>query len=118
MELINWIFFGPAKLVAIWPYAGIFIAAALIALQAWISQRRGALFKRGFFREATVFAGLLWLIFNLYELQLAAIFAQNKVAGTLRMDLIILVPILYVLTLAALLSIGAQLRKTHMDADQ
>ena len=118
MELINWIFFGPAKLVAIWPYTGIFIAAALIVVQAWISQRRGALFKRGFFREATVFAGLLWLIFNLYELQLAAIFAQNQVTGTLRMDLIILVPILYVLTLAAMLSIRAQLRNTHTGGDQ
>lgn len=110
MEFIHWIFFGPAKLVAIWPYAGVIIAAALIAVQAWLSRRRGTLFKRGFFREAPVFAGLLWLIFNLYELQLSATLAQNVIDTTLRMDLIILVPILYVLTCAALMSIRAQLQ--------
>ena len=111
MDLVSWIFFGPAKLVAAWPYAGIFIAAALIVVQVLISQRRGTLLERGFFREATVFAGLLWLIFNLYELQLAASFAQNQVAAPLRMDLIVLVPILYALSCAAIFSIRAQLRK-------
>ena len=110
MEFIHWIFFGPAKLIAIWPYAGVIIAAALIAVQAWLSSRRGTLFKRGFFRKAPVFAGLLWLIFNLYEWQLSATLAQNLIDTTLRMDLIILVPILYVLTCAALMSIRAQVQ--------
>ena len=111
MEFVSWIFFGPAKLVAAWPYAGILIGIALIAAQAWLSLHNGTLFRRDFFREATVLAGLLWLIFNLYELQLAAVLTQNKVESTLRMDLIILVPILYVLTLAAFFSMRAQLRK-------
>ena len=110
MEIVSWIFFGPAKLVANWPYAGVLIAVAFIAVQAWLSSRRGTLFERGFFREAPVFAGLLWLIFNLYELQLAATLARNLAGTTLRMDLIILVPILYVLTVAAIVSIRAQLQ--------
>lgn len=109
MELVDWIFFGPAKLIAIWHYAGVLIAAVLVGLQAWQSLRRGTLFESSFFREAPVFAGLLWLIFNLYELQIAATFAQKLAGGTLRMDLIILVPILYVLTLAAILSLRTQL---------
>ena len=110
MEFVSWIFFGPAKIVAAWPYAGVVIAIGLIAAQAWFSQRKGASFGLDFFREAPVLAGLLWLIFNLYELQLAAILSQNRVDSMLRMDLIILVPILYVLTLAAFFSMRAQLR--------
>lgn len=109
MELVDWIFFGPAKLIAIWHYAGVLIAALFVGVQAWQSLRKGALFERHFFREAPVFAGLLWLIFNLYELQFAAISAQMPGSSTLRMDLIILVPILYVLTIAAMASIYAQL---------
>ena len=110
MEVVNWIFFGPAKLVAVWPFAGITIGLALIAMQSWLSLKKGMLFQRNYFREAAVLAGLLWLIFNLYELQFAAVLAQNQIAGTLRMDLIILVPVLYVMTLAAMLSIYTQIR--------
>ena len=115
MEFVNWIFFGPAKLVAAWPYAGVFIGVAMIGLQAWLSVGKGTLLQRDFFREAAVLAGLLWLIFNLYELQFAAVLVQNKVAGTLRMDLIILVPILYVMTLAAMFSTHMQLKHKRTD---
>ena len=121
MEFVSWIFFGPAKLVAAWPYAGIVIAIALIAAQAWLSWCKGAPFGRDFFREAPVLAGLLWLIFNLYELQFTAVLTQNRVDSMLRMDLIILVPILYVLTLAAFISLRSQLRavasKTKRDGN-
>lgn len=110
MDLVSWIFFGPARLVAAWPYAGILIALILIGSQVWLSARKRVPFDRNFFREAPVFAGLLWAIFNLYELQIAATSNQNPGSGSLRMDLIILVPILYVLTVAALVSIRAQLR--------
>ena len=113
MEIVRWIFFGPAQLVALWPYAGVLIAFLLIGAQIGLSYLKGSLFARGFFREAPVLAGLLWLIFNLYELQINATFAQSLGAGALRMDLIILVPILYVLTVAALLSIREQLRDRH-----
>ena len=116
MELVDWIFFGPAKLIAVWPYAGFLIAALLIGVQAALSWRKGALFERGFFREAPVFAGLLWVIFNLYELQFAATFQQKLAGSSLRMDLIILVPILYVLTLAAMLSLRTQLKTKSTNA--
>ena len=55
-------------------------------------------------------AGLLWLIFNLYELQVSAILAKSDSGNTLRMDLVILIPILYALTAAAVLSVIAQMR--------
>ena len=110
MEFGNWVLFGPAKLLAIYPLAGAAIAVAMIGLQAFLSWRKGTLLQRNFFREAAVMAGLLWLIFNLYELQVSAILARSESGSTLRMDLIILIPILYALTVAAALSVIAQLR--------
>ena len=82
----------------------------MIWLQAILSWRKGTLLQRNFFREAAVMAGLLWLIFNLYELQVSAILAKSDSGNTLRMDLVILIPILYALTAAAVLSVIAQMR--------
>ncbi len=115
MELVSWIFFGPAKLLAVLPYAGFVVGGVFVGTQAWLSHRSKTPFERTFFREAPVLGGLLWLIFNLYELQVSAIAARNLSADSLRMDLIILVPILYVMTLAALLSIRAQLKPKRPD---
>ena len=115
MELVSWIFFGPAKLLAVLPTAGFVIAGVFIGVQVWLTHRRKTRFERTFFREAPVLGGLLWLIFNLYELQVSANTARNVTTDTLRMDLIILVPILYVMTFAALLSIRAQLQPHRPD---
>ena len=121
MEFIKWIFFGPAKLIALWPYAGAVIAGALISLQAWLTWRNEKPFGRGFFRQPLVFAGVLWLIFNACELQMSAISAKTD-GGTLRMDLIVLVPILYVLTTAGVLSLVKQMKpevkRSGTDSDQ
>ena len=106
MEFFSWIFFGPAKLIALWPYAGLAIAGGLIAMQAWLIWRARKAFDIGFFREAPVFAGLLWLIFSAYEWQMSAVAAKG---GMLRLDLIVLVPILYMLTAAAALSVARQM---------
>ncbi|MEQ1516694.1 MAG: hypothetical protein ABL931_09420 [Usitatibacteraceae bacterium] len=108
MEVASWIFFGPGKLLTAWPYAGFGAGIALIAVQAVLSWREQTLFERGFFRQAPVLAGLIWLIFNLYELQFNATNPTGK--QSFRVDLIILVPILYALTVAAALSIRAQLQ--------
>jgi len=107
---MDWIFFGPARLIAIWPYAGVAIAAALIASQAILTWRAGKPFGFGFFREAAVFTGLLWLIFNAFELQMSAIATQSGKGAFFRMDLVVLVPILYVLSIAAAISLARQLR--------
>ena len=109
MEFFSWIFFGPAKLIALWPYAGVSIAGVFIALQAGLSWRANKPFDQGFFRAAAVFAGILWIIFNAFELQMSAVLAKSG-GGTLRLDLIVLVPILYVLSTAAVLSLLKQTR--------
>ena len=111
---MSWIFFGPAVLIAHWPYAGIAIAAMLIATQAILTARKGGAFDKNFFREAPVFAGLLWLIFGFYEMQMRAAMTSagkpNEVMSFFRLDLIILIPILYLMTAAAIYSVVRQIR--------
>ena len=110
MDILGWIFFGPARLIAAWPYSGLAIAAFFIALQIALHLHHRHQFNFGFFREATVFAGILWLIFNAFELQMAALTAQSGKSGAMRLDLMVLVPILYVMTSAAVYSLVRQLQ--------
>jgi hypothetical protein len=111
---MSWIFFGPAVLIAYWPYAGIAIAAMLIATQVILTARKSGVFDKNFFREAPVFAGLLWLIFGFYEMQMRAAMTSagqpNEVMSFFRLDLVILVPILYLMTAAAIYSVVRQIR--------
>lgn len=96
-------------LIAIWPLAGVAIATLLIACQLVLTHRGGEPLDLRFFRKAPVFAGLLWLIFNGFEAQMAVL--AGKSGGLLRIDLMVLVPILYVLTATAIYSIAHQWRK-------
>lgn len=112
MDLIGWLFFGPAKLIALWQWTGVAIAVVLIACQVALNLWNARPFDLQFFRMAPVFAGLLWLIFNGYEVQMAVIAAKNA-DGLLRIDLMVLTPILYVLTVAAVVSALSQWRKSE-----
>lgn len=114
---MQWIFFGPAMLVARWPDAGLVIGAMGIVIQACLGWRARRSFDRYFFREAPVFAGLLWVIFGFYERQMptGAVAATANTgsaqwASFLRLDLMVLTPILYVLTAVAVYSVARQLR--------
>jgi hypothetical protein len=116
--MTDWIFFGPAKLIAAWPYAGLLLGVLLIAVQVIFQIRRRAPFDRNFFREATVFAGLLWVLYGFYEMQVAAAMTTaaanagtaKRVSELFRLDLIVLVPILYLMSAFAVGSIVRQLR--------
>ncbi|MBL8519356.1 MAG: hypothetical protein JNK75_01675 [Betaproteobacteria bacterium] len=108
MEILSWVFFGPSKLIAAWPQAGFALGAALLAAEVWLYRSRGATFSLAFFREAAVFAGLLWMIFNAYEWQVAA---TDLGRAMVRYDLLVLVPILYTLTAAALWVLAKQFRQ-------
>lgn len=116
MHFFNWIFFGPALLLAHMPYAGFAIAAVLIATQAAVTLLQSEALGRQWFRKAPVFAGLLWVIFNLYELQIVALTSANK-ASTLRIDLMVLTPLLYVLTAYAVYSLFAHEAKRPMTTE-
>ncbi len=112
---MSWIFFGPAVLIAYWSYAGIAIAAILIVVQIILTARKNGAFDKSFFREAPVFAGLLWLIFGFYEMQMRAAMTStgkpDEVMSFFRLDLIILVPILYLMTAAAIYSVVRQVQR-------
>jgi hypothetical protein len=104
MEILNWLLFGPARLIAESPHAGFFIGAVLIGVECWLYRSRRIAFTYGFWREAPVFAGILWGIFNAYEWQMAATASANAI----RLDLVVLVPILYVMTAMAMLVLRRQ----------
>ena len=107
MDILDWLVFGPAKLIALLPYAGLGLGATLIGLQVARSWLAGAIINRLWFRRPAVLAGLVWLIFNLYELQVAAVFAKTQASGQVlfRLDLTIITPILYVLTAFAVVAL-------------
>jgi hypothetical protein len=109
MELLSWIFFGPAKLIALLSYAGFLVGGTLLAGQAIQTLRLRGTFNRDWFRHSAALAGLVWIIFNLYELQVGAVFGKQQLSGIglFRIDLVVITPILYVLTAAA---IFAQIR--------
>jgi hypothetical protein len=114
MELMKWLYLGPALLIEHWPAAGMTIAGTLVAVQVSLNLRDGKPLDRSLFRTAPVFSGLLWLIFTAYTLQVSAMSARvggetYGIAG-LRLDLLVLTPILYALTLAAIRSIALQFR--------
>jgi hypothetical protein len=109
--MIDWLFFGPARLIALWPLAGVAIALLLLTIQLMLSVRGGRMPGLGYFREAPVLAGLLWLIFGLYERQVDAVrLLSGDPTPPFRIDLLVLAPILYVLTAAAVYSIYRQWR--------
>jgi len=112
MELLNWIFLGPVRLLEIWPNAGFVIAAALISAQLVRSISANDRFHRQWFRKAPVFTGLVWCIFNLYELQMRAVnLAAGATFSMARLDLMVLTPLLYVLTVFAVAAL-VRSRKT------
>lgn len=103
MQLLNWVFFGPTRLLEIWPYAGFVIAAVFIGAQLTRSLTENNRFDRQWFRKAPVFTGLIWCIFNLYELQMRAVNLANEATFSMaRLDLMVLTPLLYVLTAIAI----------------
>jgi hypothetical protein len=107
MSFLSWLLFGPSKLAHEVPPACFAIGAVFLLIQGAQFLFRRQHFGRRFFLMPATFAGLLWMIFGLYELQVQA--WEKTVAVAFRIDLIVLVPILYVFTVAALLSLYRQM---------
>jgi hypothetical protein len=106
MSFFQAIFFGPKLLADAYPAAPFAIAGALVLIQLILSARAAAGFGIGFFRLPAVFAGVIWAIYGLYEPQVRAAFPNAGV----RIDLLVLVPILYVFTGLAVWSVWTRLR--------
>ena len=120
MELLSWIFFGPAKLISLFPYAGFVIGGSLLGGQAIQTMRLRGAFNRDWFRQSAALAGLVWMIFNLYELQVGAVFGKQQSSGDalFRIDLTVITPILYVLTAAAVYAAIQRTAGTGSKGDQ
>jgi hypothetical protein len=108
METLSLLLFGPAILARAIPASTFAIGGFLIAIQLGMFRLAGRRYDRQFFRMAPTFGGLLWIIFGLYELQMQA--GEKAMAAPIRIDLLILAPILYVFSLLAVISLVQQIR--------
>jgi hypothetical protein len=108
METLSLLLFGPAILARAIPSSSFVIGGFLIAIQLGMFRLFGRRYDRQFFRMAPTFGGLLWIIFGLYELQIQA--GEKTLAAPIRIDLLILAPILYVFSLLAAISLVQQIR--------
>lgn len=108
MEILSLLLFGPAILARALPASSFVIGGFLIAIQLGMFRLFGRRYDRQFFRMAPTFGGLLWIIFGLYELQIQA--GEKSLAAPIRIDLLILAPILYVFSLLAAISLVQQIR--------
>jgi len=99
LDFLNWVAFGPSKLIAWQPYSGIWIGLAIIIAELSLSRRSVTASAKGFFRRPGVLAGLMWCLFNFYEWQVLAVLPKGTAGSELlRLDLIVLVPMLYALS--------------------
>ena len=108
MEILSLLLFGPAILARAIPASSFVIGGFLIVTQLGMFRLFGRRCDRQFFRMAPTFGGLLWIIFGLYELQMQA--GEKTLTAAIRIDLLVLAPILYVFTLLAVISLAQQLR--------
>jgi hypothetical protein len=108
METLSLLLFGPAILARAFPASSFAIGGFLIAIQFLMFRLLGRRYDRQFFRMAPTFGGLLWAIFGLYELQMQA--GEKSLDAPIRIDLLILVPILYVFSILAAISLVQQIR--------
>ena len=88
-----WIALGFAALLIVWAMLNLMLNKQTLSAQSA--------------REPGIFVGLLWVIFVFYEQQMLSLPA---IATGFRLDLIVLVPVLYILTAFALWTLFAQTR--------
>lgn len=97
MEFIA-LFHAPMYLAVRFPAAP-FLIAAVFALGHWALMRRhGWAYNVHMWRRPLLFACALWLVYGLYELQVQATWHT----GNIRIDLLVLAPILYVFSAVGL----------------
>ena len=91
------IFFAPMALVAAYPAAPFLIAAALAAGQIALLLKHRLSYRLILWRRPLLFAAAIWVVYGLYEMQVQATMPDANI----RIDLLVLSPILYVFTLVA-----------------
>jgi hypothetical protein len=100
MSVLDWALFGPSQLIAVWGPAGFVIGGLLIVAGGFKTLFDRNPIELGIFRKPAVFGGVLWIVFNAYEWQVQATTLPGA-GSAFRIDLLVLVPILYVMTVAS-----------------
>lgn len=91
------LFYAPSALVSAWPAAPFLLAGLFALAQVALivfHQHRPALIL---WRRPALFAAAIWVVFGLYELQVRA----TNAYANIRIDLLVLAPILYVFSAVA-----------------
>ncbi|MBL8515412.1 MAG: hypothetical protein JNM76_00470 [Betaproteobacteria bacterium] len=100
------IFYAPMAMVTVRPMAPFIIAAVFALLQVVLLIRQRALPTLLLWRRPALFAAAIWVVYGLYELQVQA----TQPYANIRIDLLVLAPILYVFTVIAIWWIWREFR--------
>jgi hypothetical protein len=100
------LFYAPMKLVLAWPAAPFLLAAVFATLQVALLIRQRQRPAMILWRRPALFAAAIWVVYALYELQVQA----TMPTANIRIDLLVLAPILYVFTAVAVWWIAREWR--------
>ena len=108
------LFYAPRALVQAWPAAP-FLLAALFALAQLtlivFREHRPAMIL---WRRPALFAAAIWVVYGLYELQVQA----TNLYANIRIDLLVLAPILYVFSAVAVWWVAREWRGPQRPQDE
>lgn len=91
------LFYAPMRLVLSQPAAPFLLAGLFAGLQVALLVARREGFRMVLWRRPVLFAAAIWVVYGLYELQVQATMPDANI----RIDLLVLAPILYVFTALA-----------------
>jgi hypothetical protein len=106
------ILFFPVVLLAAFPGGALLPAFILTALYL---KRRSGMTKLG--RAATIVATLTWIVYGIYETRMY--FWMKTVIAPIRVDLLLIVPVLYLITIIATIALcrSAKVAATKLPPD-
>src|SRR3989304_8310599 len=101
MDKLLTIFFFPIALMVGYPLLALVAAGSFLGFYFWLRKREESPnLKKAFFR--VLLGGLVWLVFAIYEYRMYL--WSKTVVAPIRVDLLLITPILYLFTLAGILS--------------
>ncbi len=110
MDKLITLFFFPIALMVGYPFLAFVPAGSFLSFYFWQRNRgESAHSKKAFFR--VLLCGLAWLVFAIYEYRMY--YWSKTVVAPIRVDLLLITPILYLFTIAGFLAIWRILKRTE-----
>ncbi len=110
MDKLLTIFFFPVAIMTGYPLLALVPAGSFLGFYFWQRMREEKPnLKKAFF--PVLLSGLVWLVFAIYEYRMYL--WSKTVVAPIRVDLLLITPILYLFTLAGILSIWRTFKKTE-----